>query len=809
MISSVDVVWASVDAVVASVRDSSVALVAFAAFGFDFADCLGFFVLGFEALDFSAFFDAEAADEDGLEDDDESPLPQPAIRKTRHSAIKNKGSFFTLSTLPFYTNKLYIIRDFLSIKTVILLNEKISVSGKFFLADICRKILIYKGFCDKIYFVCVCVIHIQRKVSMKDYGLGQFNNIDAFVEAKLSDFKNMERSLFTLFELMFREKDNKMFEKSEGYRIRSVTYGESRSNILKRAAVLKKSLGDLERGSVVGLAMDNSLDWIEIFWAIILAGYNPLLINLRLSGELASKAIKDADAKAVISDGKTYSVRTISSDEIKPDGSELKISSDATGSEILVMSSGTSASVKICAYTAEEFYYQIFDSYSIIKECKMLKKHYNGRLKQLTFLPFYHIFGLVAVYIWFAFFSRTFVQLNDMAPQTIVNTVKRHKVTHIFAVPLFWETVYKEALRTIKNRGEKTVKKFEKGMNLARKTSGIPVIGSAFSKLAFKEVRENLFGDSISYLITGGSNISTETLEFFNAIGYRISNGYGMSEIGITSVELSSDKRVLNSGSVGKPMSFTEYKINEKGELLVKGKGIARYIIENGVKNEKPEWFNTHDLAVCENGRYKILGRKDDLIISSSGENINPNLVEPVYDIIEKTNGVCLIGVKENGADAPVLIVSVNRYITADNLAVIEKKVKGITEMLNLSGEIKKIVFTSDSLLQGEEFKLNRLRIKNDYLSGKLTTVEPTDSSDEAENDSLMIHLIQVISLTLARDAEEISPRSDFFLDLGGSSLDYLAMTAKLQEEFGIAFPTSSGQSLSTAKDLYKFIKEH
>ncbi len=643
---------------------------------------------------------------------------------------------------------------------------------------------------------------------MKDYGLGQFNTIDEFVEAKLADFKKAERCFLSFFELMFRESENIMFEKSEGYRIRAFTYGESKARILRRASVIKRLLSDTEQGCVVGLSMDNSIDWIEIFWAIILAGYNPLLINLRLSDSLAKRSLADADAKAVISDNRLYPVRTVKSDEITADGEELKPTENGTGEAILVMSSGTSASVKICAYTAEEFYYQIFDSYSIIKECKLMKKHYEGWLKQLCFLPFYHIFGLVAVYIWFAFFSRTLVQLNDMAPQTIVNTVKRHKITHIFAVPLFWETVYKEAMRGIKNRGEKTVKKFGKAMKIARRTGGSPIVGGAFSKLAFKEVRENLFGESISFMITGGSNISPEVLEFFNAIGYRLADGYGMSEIGITSVELSSDRNILNSCSVGKPMSFTEYKINDKGELLVKGKGIARYIIENGVRTDMPEWFNTHDLASCENGRYRILGRKDDLIISPTGENLNPNLIEPEFEGIDKLAGVCLIGVNTDGAAAPVLIASVGKYITSDALAEVENQIKAKLASLSLSAEIKKIVFTSDALLQGEEFKLNRTRIKNDYIGNRLSTVEATDSNENDETDSLMIHLIEIFALTLGRDRSDISPRSDFFLDLGGSSLDYLAMTAKLQEEFGTAFPTNSDKSLSTVRDIYKFIKE-
>jgi long-subunit acyl-CoA synthetase (AMP-forming) len=138
------------------------------------------------------------------------------------------------------------------------------------------------------------------------------------------------------------------------------------------------------------------------------------------------------------------------------------------GKEILILSSGTSGRVKICAYTALEFYFQISDSCRMVEQCALLKKHYECRLKLLALLPFYHIFGLTAVYLWFSFFSRTFVHLSDLSPETVVNTIKRHKVTHIFAVPLFWEKVYKAAIKTIKKRGEKTYAKFCKAIKIRK-----------------------------------------------------------------------------------------------------------------------------------------------------------------------------------------------------------------------------------------------------------------------------------------------------------------------------------------------------
>ena len=635
----------------------------------------------------------------------------------------------------------------------------------------------------------------------KDLGLGQFNDIDSFVESKLKRLDESKAGFDLLFEMMFSERENLMYEKSEGYRIRQTTYGEAREDILRLANTLKGTLA-LPFGSVVGLSMNNSLLWIEMFWAILISGYRPLLMNLRLSGSSLEQALKDCGAAAVISDGREYSVRTVLAESIKKADKELV--PDVFGEELMVMSSGTSEHIKICAYSAEEFRYQMHDTYQIIKECAVAKRHYDGYIKQLCFLPFYHVFGLFAMYIWFAFFSRAFVELRDMQPQTIVNTIKRHKVTHIFAVPLFWETVYDQAIKTIKNRGEKTYNKFLKGMKISRKLSKTPALCRAFSKKAFKEVRENLFGESICFLITGGSAIRPEVIRFFNAIGYHLADGYGMTEIGITSVELSEDARVLNSCSVGRPMTYAEYKINDSGELLVRGKVIAKYIIEDGKKTvtDKNEWFNTHDLAVCENGRYRILGRTDDLIVSANGENLNPNLVEPQLRI-PGTNGVCLT----TDGKTPALLVSVNRYTTAQRFGTLDKELKEKIAALNLRGQIGRIVYIYDPLMTGDEFKLNRRRLASDLREGRLNVADPSSAGSEEEQDELMLHLRQVIAAALDRDISEVAPQSDFFADLGGTSLDYFAVIAKLQEDFSVAFPQSDGKSLSTVQELYDFIK--
>ena len=638
-------------------------------------------------------------------------------------------------------------------------------------------------------------------------GIGEYNSINHYVETKLSRFRDGGISYQTLFSLMFSEGDNIMYERSNGYRIETTTYKEAKKQTLKRAKTLSFLLKDIPKGSVVGLSQDNSLRWIENLWGILLCGYNPLLINLRLSKEMVEQSIKDCDAKAVVSDKREYSVLTVGDDSITEADEEY--TPDRFGTEILVMTSGTSRHVKLCAYTAEELYHQIEGSLDIIKNSKLIQSHCENRLKLLTFLPFYHAFGLVAVYIWFSFFSRTFVELRDLSPNTITGTVKRHKVTHIFAVPLFWETVYEQAMKTIRQRGKKTEDKFNKAMAISDKL-GDSALGKLFSKIAFKEVRENLFGESIRFLITGGSAISHESVRFFNAIGYHLADGYGMSEIGITSVELSNKKSVLNDRFVGKPMKGMEYRINDQGELEVKGLAIAKYIIEDGVRKDRndEEFFKTKDLVECVDGHYKILGRRDDLVIGYSGENLNPNLIEPALTHKEIEH-VCLVGAKSGEEVVPTLIVSVNKFITKEKFDDLDRSVKDQLSALHLSSEIRKIIYTTDRLIVGDEYKLNRIRLRNAVEKGEFHTVSPADFSIEEADDELTKELKAAFAVALSREPDEIPEAADFFVDLGGSSLEYFAMISEISSTLGISFPTDGERTLSSVKELREYIRKN
>lgn len=620
--------------------------------------------------------------------------------------------------------------------------------------------------------------------------IGNFTNINDYVSDKINRFAKSDKTLASLFEFMFSEKQNIFAELSKGYRIEKITYGECYDDVLRYAKTLDAII-DLPKNSIVGLALGNSLIWIQTFWALICAGYRPLLVNTRLSCDMLDGIFSEYSINLVISDDLKFKTKTLEvSSIIKSQDCDF---SPKFSNEIFFMSSGTTDNVKLCAYNGENLFYQVENSAEIIKNCPQMKKHYNGQIKQLALLPFYHIFGFSAVYLWFCFFSRTLVFLKDIRPQTLLSTINAHKVTHIFAVPLVWETIYKEAMKKIQLRGEKTYNKFKKALRLANKSK---FFKSLLTKSAFKEIRDNLFGDSISYLISGGSVISEEVLSFFNGIGYNLANGYGMTEVGITSVELSSDCKIRNSASIGLPFGISQYEITENNELLIKSKARANKILQGGktFETDYDSWFNTCDLVKFKNGAYYVQGRVDDLIVGRDGENINPIIIENSFKL-DNAESVCLLKVN----DEITLLIQGKNCFLGGRIEEIELSAKEEIKRLKLETVINKIIITADSLV-GDEYKISRNKLSKRLKSGDIRQLSSVSDLEYATT-KLEKEICEIISQTLDID-DNFDINADFFMDLNGSSLDFFTLVNEIKTRFGVDISTKDEKEITTVKSI-------
>lgn len=640
---------------------------------------------------------------------------------------------------------------------------------------------------------------------MKLNNIRGFGSVDAYVTDKLERFSAAPHTMETLYHYMFEETENTAWEITDGYRIRKTAYGQAKEQVETTAPFVKAVLAGIPAGSLVGLYAANSPLWIIYFWSILRCGYSVLLMNTRLPDAVLETTLREHSVAAVLSDSKSFSQKTVLITDVPPSADRLP--ADAPfGQEVTFMSSGTSEHVKLCTYTGENFYHQINSSVDIIHKCPAIKEHYDGELKQLVLLPFCHVFGFIAVYLWFGFFSRTFVFPKDLNPATVQNTVKKHKVTHIFAVPMVWEAVHKAAIRKIKSRGDKTYRRFTRVSGAVNRLGSL---GDIPARHLLKEVREGLFGDSIRFLISGGSHIDPETLAFFNGIGYHLANGYGMTEIGITSVEPSSSRRVLNQGSVGIPFGMTEYTVSDGGELLVRGKNTASRITSGALVSvvDHAAWFATGDLAEYRNGRYYIKGRRDDLLIGPDGENINPILVES-FIRVTGVERICLYNDRDSRT---VLLASVQGCYSATALQRIRAELIDALTALKLERAVTRILFTDKPLLRDGEIKLSRSRIARAAENGELAVFGPDEI--ERRTAELLTELENSVrecfAAALGRPAEEIGLEQHFFSELGGTSLDYFTLQGEIKDRLSADIDYTQCKELFTVRDFTAYVQSH
>jgi len=641
-------------------------------------------------------------------------------------------------------------------------------------------------------------------------------NINKVIKTKINLLNKSQKEFKDIFEIVHNLDSNIFSEISNGYKVKTLTYNEIKNQSILVGKYISKQLASVEKNTFIGLMMENSPFWVSTFWGLLMAGYKPMLLNIRLGSKLNQEICDLLSIKYVFCD-KDYGLNC---ENIYINNIDLSQYEDMTttfnwANEIALSTSATTLNVKICVYTGQDISSQITNTQYIVKSNSMIKKHYKGKLKIMAFLPFYHVFGLIATYFWFSFFGRTIVFLKDYSNETILKTAKKHKVTHIFAVPMVWNTIAKEIKKEVLSRDEKTKKRFEKGIKLSNKLQNIcPSLGLVIVRKLMKEVQNKIFGNTIKFLITGGGYISTQTIELINGIGYPLYNGYGMSEIGITSVELRKKNKYRNISTIGKPFPTIQYKIdNEK--LFVKGSSICSKIItKESIKEiDHNKWFETNDLVQKDNkGYYYILGRNDDIVVSQNGEKINPDLIEKNITLYNARR-FCILGLNVDGSTKLSMIVEVNKGISLIKTNQLISEIDNlILEFNNQKYNIEKIYLTTDKIAADTAIKVSRSILLKKINNNEVNLIplnlfkENNAVSDEEINQELLSEVITVFSEILNKNINEIKINDHFIFDLGGSSLEYITLLIKLKEKYEMDFNFNEGENCYSVYEVVNYI---
>lgn len=298
----------------------------------------------------------------------------------------------------------------------------------------------------------------------------------------------------------------------------------------------------------------------------------------------------------------------------------------------LVYTSGTTGRPKGCILTHRNW----------LSEARALTTNPIGEFAvpgshTLTFLPLAHVFSR-AVSIAVAIRGASQNHWSDFS--TISIEFARSRPNAILGVPRVFEKVRNSAASKAADSGIKSFL-FEQSEKVAIEYSKaldtpdgpdrlLKIKHKLFDKLVYSTIRQGV-GGNVRYCITGGSAMGHDLLHWFRGIGVPIFEGYGLTE---TAAAAAVDYLDQSIGTVGPPLGGVTLRINDDGEVCIKGGMVFEGYWNNPEATEEAfedGWYNTGDLGeIDDDGKLIITGRKKDLIVTAGGKNVSPGPMEDI-----------------------------------------------------------------------------------------------------------------------------------------------------------------------------------
>ena len=259
--------------------------------------------------------------------------------------------------------------------------------------------------------------------------------------------------------------------------------------------------------------------------------------------------------------------------------------------------------------------------------------------EQLGFLPLAHIAGRM-FYTFSSIESGCTTNLVE-EPETVFHDIQEISPTIHFAVPRVWEKKHSNIEIKI-NEGTFLGKwAYKKGMEIGykaaryKKSRKKPPLFLRFSFfiadfVVLKNIKRYLGIDKCRWVSTAAAPIAPELIDWYWALGKPMLEVYGQTEC--SGLITANTVYNMKDRSVGRTVPFSEVKLSEENELLLKGPGVIR-----GYWNKEDQtaatfqggWLRSGDIGEIDSENHVYISdRLKDIIITSGGKNITPSEIE-------------------------------------------------------------------------------------------------------------------------------------------------------------------------------------
>jgi long-chain acyl-CoA synthetase len=383
----------------------------------------------------------------------------------------------------------------------------------------------------------------------------------------------------------------------------------------------------------------------------------------------------------------------------------------------IIYTSGTTGNPKGVEVSFKNMLAQMHDLRIALTE--ILPKDTDMRV--LSILPMNHLFELTVGFFIFLNHGFSIFYPQSLKPKDIMDVMTEKKIKFMITVPAF--------LKLLKTSIESEISKQSLPVKVIFKAL------YAFAALFPLKMRKYLFpsihkklGGAFFGCITGGAPLDINVGKFFERIGIKVRQGYGLSEA--CPVVAVNRGKYQDMKSIGPVLHSFDARIDEAtGELLLKGPSVMKgYYKREDLTAEtitSEGWLHTGDIASI-NPKTKLVyitGRIKNMIVLSGGKKVFPEEIESVLETSTNFAEVCVFGMKrtfgEKDGCEEIAVVIVPSQAYAANFSEWENlEAAVVNEVKFLSGRLApykrpiKIIVRSENLPRTTTRKLKRNEIK-------------------------------------------------------------------------------------------------
>lgn len=389
----------------------------------------------------------------------------------------------------------------------------------------------------------------------------------------------------------------------------------------------------------------------------------------------------------------------------------LNATIDSDKMAFMLFTSGTTAMSKAVILSHKNICSNLMDIATILKIDE------NDTL--LSFLPLHHTFECTVGFLYVMYTGASIAYCEGI--RHIASNIKEFEITAMISVPALYENIYKRVMKSIEKKGK--LAEVEKIMKLSGMLSKV---GIDLRKKMFKEIHESL-GPKLRLMVNGGAALDYEVEKGFNELGFRIVQGYGLTETSpVIAAGTDFEQRI---GSVGKVLPSLKVKIVNKdetgtGEVIVKGPSVMLGYYQNEEANKEvleKEWLHTGDLGhIDKKGFLFLAGRKKSVIVLKNGKNVYPEEIESIINRIDGIKESFIYGKPEdNNEDDLKLCAKVvydkdlmKQIYNANTEEEIKNalwlKIKEINKTMPPYKYIKELIVSEEELIKTTTLKIKR-----------------------------------------------------------------------------------------------------